>query len=352
MSVEPLVLNRHFKAPPERLFAAFTERALMQGWYGPAGMTVPHCEVDARVGGAYRIEMHGAEGNVSIVTGVFREIEPPRRLVFTWGWLNGAGRNPETVVCLTFTPRAGGTDLELVQTGFAKEEFRLGHNEGWVSALDGLDPALAGAPKPTRAGPMLLGHPQSSYTRAARIAFEEKGVAYEFQPSAPHSPELLDIHPWGRAPGLRLGARKLYETSAILRYVEEAYPGPALMPADPFERARVEQWISAFNAYLDRAFVRDYVLVYILSGGKPDRAGIESALPTLRQGLAILEQGYEGRQYLVGEAPSLADILICPALAGLGRLPESAAMLADCPSVRRAQAAMAARPSFAATQPQ
>src|SRR6185437_11629669 len=80
-------------------------------------------------------------------------------------------------------PRAGGTDLELVQTGFAKEEFRLGHNEGWVSALDGLDPALAGAPKPTRAGPMLLGHPQSSYTRAARIAFEERASPTNSSPA-------------------------------------------------------------------------------------------------------------------------------------------------------------------------
>jgi glutathione S-transferase len=354
MSVEPLVLNRHFQAPPERLFAAFTERALMQGWYGPEGMTVPHCEVDARVGGGYRIEMHGAEGNVSIVTGVFREIEPPRRLVFTWGWLNGAGRNPETVVALTFTPRDGGTDLELIQTGFLKEEFRLGHIEGWNSAFRALESALAGKPKEARAGPVLLGQPLSNYTRAARMAFEEKGVAYELRSVRPHSPELLAVHPWGRMPGLQLGARKLYETSAILRYIEEAYPGPALMPADPFERARVEQWISAFNAYLDRAFVRDYILVNVFpsgADGKPDRAKVEAALPALRQGLSILDKGYETGDFLVGELPTLADILICPAVAFLGKFPESAELLAACPNVRRGQAAMAARASFAATQP-
>ncbi len=351
MSVQPLVLNRHFKTSPERLFAAFTQKALMQSWYGPEGMTVPRCEVDARVGGAYRIEMHGAEGNVSIVTGVFREIEPPRLLVFTWGWLHATGRNPETIVALTFTPRAGGTDLELVQTGFLKEEFRTGHQKGWASALNNLESALAGTPKDTRAGPVILGHPLSNYTRAARMAFEEKGVAYEFQPCAPHSGELLDIHPWGRAPGLRLGARRLFETSAIMRYIEEAFPGPALMPSDPFERARAEQWISAFNAYLDRAFVRDYVLLYVLSNGKPDRGEVEAAQPALRRGLAILDGAYEGRDYLVGETPSLADILICPAVAVLGQLPESAAMLAECANVRRAQMAMAARPSFIATQP-
>ena len=58
MPTDSLVIKRHFKAPPERVFAAFTEKALMQAWYGPEAMTVPHCEVDARVGGKYRVEMH------------------------------------------------------------------------------------------------------------------------------------------------------------------------------------------------------------------------------------------------------------------------------------------------------
>ncbi len=171
----------------------------------------------------------------------------------------------------------------------------------------------------------------------------------------PHTPEMLAVHPWGKMPGLQLGERKLYETSAILRFVDESYPGPALMPADPFERALVEQWISAFNAYLDRAFVRDYLLPYLFPGtpdGKPDRGKIEAAVPAIRKGLAILEQGYGGRDYLVGETLSLADILIAPAVAFLDRFPESADLLGGCPNVRRAHATIAARPSFAATAPQ
>ncbi len=353
MNVQPLVLNRHFHAAPERVFAAFTEKALMQGWYGPQTMNVPRCEVDARVGGAYRIEMHGAAGNVAIVTGVFTEIDPPRKLAFTWGWLNGAGRNPETFVTLTLTPRDGGTDLELVQTGFAKEEFRAGHIEGWTSSFQDLEAALDGRPKAAKAGPLLLGVPASNYVRAARIAFEEKGIAYELKICRPHTPDMLAVHPWGKMPGLQLGDRTLYETSAILRYVDEAYPGPALMPADPFARAQAEQWISVFNAYLDRAFVREYVLPHIFPtgpDGKPDRAKIEAALPAIRKGLAILEQGYGGRDYLVGESMSLADIILAPAVAFLGRFPESADLLGSFPNVRRAQAAMTARPSFAATQ--
>jgi hypothetical protein len=77
MPTDSLVIKRHFKAPPERVFAAFTERSLMQAWYGPENMTVPHCDVDARVGGKYRVEMHSPAGVVHIVTVEFREIRPP-----------------------------------------------------------------------------------------------------------------------------------------------------------------------------------------------------------------------------------------------------------------------------------
>ena len=124
MTVAPLVLNRRFRAPPERVYAAFTQKALIQGWYGPETVTVPRCEIDARVGGKYRIEMHSPSGAVHIVTGEFRELDPPRKLVFTWGWLNGEGRNPETLVNVTLAPAEGGTELRLEQSGFASEEFR------------------------------------------------------------------------------------------------------------------------------------------------------------------------------------------------------------------------------------
>jgi len=74
MPNDNLVIKRHFKAPPERVFAAFTKKDLMQAWYGPENMTVPHCEVDARIGGKYRVEMHAPSGSVHIVTGEFKEI--------------------------------------------------------------------------------------------------------------------------------------------------------------------------------------------------------------------------------------------------------------------------------------
>jgi len=355
MTVASLVLHRHFKASPERVFAAFTEKALMQGWYGPEAMTVPHCEVDARVGGKFRIEMHAATGSVNIVTGEFKEITPPERLVFSWGWLNGAGRNPETLVTLTLKPKDGGTDLTLEQTGFLKEEFREGHREGWTSSFSGLEALLAGRPKPLNAGPVVMGNGGSTYTRAARIAFFEKGVAHAHQPLPPHSPEIVAQNPFGKIPVLKLGETSLYECSAILRYIDEAYPGPALMPQEPLARAKAEQWISAFNSYADGPIVRRYVANYIFprgADGKPDRAAIEAAIPDVRKVLGVLDAAYGSNNYLVDDKISLPDIILAPALNYLGLFPEGKELLAQHPNVKRAHETFAARPSFvSATQP-
>src|ERR1700678_2049335 len=141
MTVAPLVLNRHFKAPPERVFAAFTEKGLMQGWYGPEPTTSPIAR--STRGSKYRIEIHSTAGSVHVVTGEFKEIVAPERLVFTWGWLNGNGRNPPPIVTLTFKPRDGGTDLTLEQVGFVSEEFRDSHRDGWTSSWNSLDALLA-----------------------------------------------------------------------------------------------------------------------------------------------------------------------------------------------------------------
>jgi glutathione S-transferase len=355
MTVESLVLTRHFKAPPERVFAAFTQKPLMQGWYGPQSMRAPQCDVDARVGGKYRIELHGAAGNISVVTGEFKEIDAPRRLVFSWGWLNGAGRNPETLVTLTFEPSGDGTELTLVQSGFLKEEFREGHREGWTSSFNGLEALLAGNPKATDAGPELLGIARSSYTQAARIAFFEKGVAHAFKSAPPHSPEILALNPFGKIPVLRLGKDSISEASAILRYIDEVYPGPALMPAEPLARAKAEQWISSFNAYFDRPIVRNYVLQYVFprgAEGKPDREAIDAAVPEIRKALAALDAAYGERDYLVGEAPSLPDFLVAPPIHYLALFPEGRDLLANHANVKRAHDVFAGRPSFVAATSQ
>jgi glutathione S-transferase len=355
MSHDTLVLTRHFKASPARVFAAFTEKPLMQAWYGPETHTVPHCDIDARVGGKYRIELHSPAGGVHIVTGEFREIAAPERLVYTWGWLRGDGRSPETLVTITFRARDGGTDLTLEQSGFLTREERDAHGEGWTSSLNALEAMLAGRPKRPTATPTILGDYRSSYVRSARIAFAEKGIAYALETTRPHSPEMLAINPFGKMPALRCGDLALYETSAILRYLDEAFAGPALMPSAPAERAKAEQWISALNCYGYPALVRDYVLQYIFPSGpdgKPNRAVIEAALPQIRKLFAALDAALGPRDFLVGDAPSLADILMAPMVAYAGAMPEGKELLASFPNLRRANEKFVARPSYVhASQP-
>jgi glutathione S-transferase len=318
-------------------------------------MTVPHCEVDARIGGKYRVEMHGGSGAVHIVTGEFKEISPPQRLVYTWGWLNGAGRGPETVVTLTFAARDGGTDLTLEQSGFLTEEARAQHEHGWNASWPALDAALAGRPKPRTAAPTILGDHRSTYVRSARMAFEEKGIAYTLEPHRPQSPEILALNPFGKMPTFRCGELALYETSAIMRHLDETMPGPALTPADPVDRAKAEQWISVLNCYGYPAMVRNFVLQYAFPrgpDGKPDRATIDAALPEIRKILAPLNRAIDSRGHLVGDSLTLADILLTPMIAYVKAMPEGKDLLAEVPNLRRAADSLAERPSYvAATQP-
>jgi glutathione S-transferase len=355
MPTDNLIIKRHFSAPPERVFAAFTEKALMQAWFGPEAMTVPHCEVDARVGGKYRVEMHSLSGFVHVLTGEFREIRPPERLVYTWGWLNGAGRGPETVVTLTFAARDGGTDLTLEQSGFLNEEARERHQHGWNASWPALDSMLEGRPKATTPTPTLLGDYRSSYTRSARMAFAEKGIACALETRPPQSPEILALNPFGKMPTYRCGELTLYETSAIMRLLDDTMPGPGLMPADPVERAKAEQWISVLNCYGYQAMVRNYVLQYVFPrgpDGKPDRATIEAALPEIRKVLTPIDRAIDGRDFVVGDSVTLADILLIPMVEYVKAMPEGKELISSFPNLRRATDKLARRSSYvAATQP-
>ena len=138
-----LRLSRSFAAPRERVFRAFTAPTQLVRWWGPKGFTVPACTLDVRVGGAWRTVMRSPEGKDHIVSGVYREIMPPERLVFTWAWEEDGARGHETVVTIEFSETPGGTRLELTHERFQTEDSRNAHRDGWSSCLDCLEEALA-----------------------------------------------------------------------------------------------------------------------------------------------------------------------------------------------------------------
>ena len=138
-----LNLSRSFAAPRERVFRAFTSPAQLARWWGPKGFTVPACTLDVRAGGAWRTVMRSPEGKDHIVSGVYREILPPERLVFTWAWEKDGARGHETLVTIKLFETPGGTRLELRHERFETEESRDAHRDGWSSCLDSLEEALA-----------------------------------------------------------------------------------------------------------------------------------------------------------------------------------------------------------------
>ena len=138
-----LVIERVFKAPPEQVFRRGPTRRSCSGW-GPEGHHAPECAMDVREGGAWRTVMQNQSGGTHTVSGVYREITPPKRLVMTWAWQQPDGsRGHETMVELSFEPTPGGTRLRLVQRVFANVEQRDNHRMGWSSSLDKLDALVA-----------------------------------------------------------------------------------------------------------------------------------------------------------------------------------------------------------------
>lgn len=138
-----LRMEREFKAPPERVFAAFTEPKLFAQWWGPEGMACPVCEIDLRVGGAWRTFLSGSHGK-HWVSGVYREISPPRRLAFTWAWEENGVRGHETIVEIDFLPAGRNTRLVLRHHAFETEQSRDNHAHGWGSSFDCLEQFLQG----------------------------------------------------------------------------------------------------------------------------------------------------------------------------------------------------------------
>jgi uncharacterized protein YndB with AHSA1/START domain len=99
--------------------------------------------LDVRPGGAWRTTMRDPDGQDHIVSGVYRDIVPPSRLVFTWGWETGGPRGHETVVTIELFETPDGTRLELHQEVFESADSRGRHEHGWVSCFESLEEALA-----------------------------------------------------------------------------------------------------------------------------------------------------------------------------------------------------------------
>lgn len=200
----------------------------------------------------------------------------------------------------------------------------------------------------------IYGFPQSTYVRTVRMAAEEKGVSYVIEPIEFGSAAHLAVQPYGRVPAIRHGDYTLYETSAIVRYIDEAFSGPKLVPAEPRARAEMEKWISASNAYLGGITVRGILyerLVKPSRGGVADESVIHSTLPKAELHLSVLDRELGLRKFLVGDAFSPAAMFVAPIIFYLRMVPEGAGLFKGKANIDRWFRAVEARPSFAKTMP-
>ena len=207
--------------------------------------------------------------------------------------------------------------------------------------------------------PILYGADYSVYVRAARLTALEKGVTCRLVPvdvfAAGGPPaEHLARHPFGRIPAFEHDGFRLYETGAITRYLDEAFPGPNLLPHDPKARARMNQAISVIDSYVYPTLVWD-IYVERASVPKQDRTPVEekiaAALVKAGTCLQALGEIMGDGPWLVGQGLSLADLHAAPMIAYFVMAPEGTALLDEHPSITRWWSEMRVRPSMAATRP-
>jgi uncharacterized protein YndB with AHSA1/START domain len=132
-----LALNRSYPVAPEKVWRAWTDAEAVKRWWGPGNEPVSLAQLDVRVGGRFRIVFGGAQGTDHEVQGVYKEVVPNRRLVFTWTWPRTTPER-ESVVTIVFKAAGDGTEVDFRHEQLFDESVRDGHKRGWTGALDKL----------------------------------------------------------------------------------------------------------------------------------------------------------------------------------------------------------------------
>jgi uncharacterized protein YndB with AHSA1/START domain len=138
-----LTLKRKLKASPAQVFSAWADPEKIVRWFGPNETQdgSVQAEMDVRPGGRYRFSFKTQDGEYHEVRGVYREVVPDNRLVFTWAWHSTPER--QSLVTVTVAKDGDGTLLTLNHEQFFDEKARDGHQRGWTGTLEKLDHYLS-----------------------------------------------------------------------------------------------------------------------------------------------------------------------------------------------------------------
>jgi glutathione S-transferase len=196
------------------------------------------------------------------------------------------------------------------------------------------------------------GVPGSPYVRIALLGLEEKGADWRLAPmsfGAGRSPDHLAKHPFGRIPILDHGDFRLYETQAILRYLDRVIPNPPLTPADPKAEARMNQLCGITDWYVmpDISAGISFDRVVKPKFGLPvDEAKIAAAVPRAQICIAEVARLLGDLTYMAGEQVSIADLMLAPHVTFMSESPEGKALLEPHANIRAWVARMEERPSL------
>jgi uncharacterized protein YndB with AHSA1/START domain len=133
-----LSITRRYAVAPEKVWRAWTDPRALSQWFGPGDTaSVTRAELDVRVGGCYRIAFRTQDGEEHDVSGVYQEVEPHRKLTFTWAWKS----TPERVslVAIELQPADGGCELRFRHDRFFDQQARDNHQRGWTATFAKLD---------------------------------------------------------------------------------------------------------------------------------------------------------------------------------------------------------------------
>jgi len=198
--------------------------------------------------------------------------------------------------------------------------------------------------------------PGSPFARAVLATLEEKQAPYRVVPVAPgtlKSEAHLAWHPFGRIPVLDHKGFRLYETQAILRYLDRVLPAPNLSPADAQAAARMDQIMNVNDWYLFQGVANVIVFQRIvgpkLMGLTPDEAAIAAAMPKARVVIGELSRLLGDQVYLAGDSISLADLHVAPQLDLLAMTPEWNELSANAGNLTGWLGRMGTRASMTAT---
>jgi glutathione S-transferase len=182
--------------------------------------------------------------------------------------------------------------------------------------------------------------PGSPYARAVLATLEEKHLDYRLSPLAPagiKSEPHLSRHPFGRMPAVEHDGFRLYETQAILRYIDRIFPGPSLTPADPKAAARMDQVMNINDWYLFQGVANVIVFHRVIGprllGVAPDEAAIAAAMPQAYVVFGEFAQLLGSQPYFAGDQLSLADLMVAPQLDFFAGTPEWAPLTANKPNL-------------------